>query len=78
MTMKPSRTVLVTGGFGFLGRACARTFQARGWRVVGIGHGRWDEADARSDGFDRWVEADVSLAGYARWIHAVRSASPAP
>jgi UDP-glucose 4-epimerase len=64
MTTAPRRSVLVTGGFGFLGRACARTFQARGFRVVGIGHGAWaDEAAAAAHGYDRWVEADVSLAG---------------
>lgn len=62
MTAAPRRSVLVTGGFGFLGRACARTFQARGYRVVGIGHGAWSAEAAAAHGYDRWVEGDVSLA----------------
>ena len=56
------KTVLVTGGFGFLGRAMARTFSQRGLRVVGIGHGAWTEDEARAHGFDVWQQSDVSLA----------------
>lgn len=60
-----NRTVLVTGGFGFLGRAVGRTFKARGCRVVGIGHGAWTDAEARAHGFDVWRQSDVSLVGLA-------------
>lgn len=56
------RTALVTGGYGFLGRAAARRFRASGYRVVGIGHGAWTESEAHAHGFDRWCQADVSLA----------------
>jgi UDP-glucose 4-epimerase len=55
------RTALVTGGFGFLGRAVARAFRQRGLRVVGIGHGVWTPDEARAHGFDAWTCADVSL-----------------
>lgn len=55
------KTVLVTGGFGFLGRAAARRFRASGYRVVGIGHGAWPADEAMKHGFDRWCESDVSL-----------------
>ncbi|MBY4896849.1 NAD(P)-dependent oxidoreductase [Cupriavidus sp. AU9028] len=33
-----SKTVLVTGAKGFLGRYVARHYAAAGWRVVGVGH----------------------------------------
>ncbi|QTN24259.1 NAD(P)-dependent oxidoreductase [Rhizobacter sp. AJA081-3] len=59
------RSVLVTGGAGFLGRAAARTFKARGWRVVGVGHGRLTPEEASAQGFDAWLTAEVSLAGLA-------------
>jgi len=63
-----TRTVLVTGGAGFLGQACARRFRAAGWHVVGLGHGRWTDDEARAAGYDRWVNAGVTaeaLAGLA-------------
>ena len=53
-------TILITGGAGFLGRACARIFHAAGWRVVGIGHGRWTVDDAHEAGYDKWVDATLS------------------
>ena len=56
------KTVLVTGGFGFLGRAAARRFRESGYRVVGIGHGGWSDSEANAHGFDKWSQADVSLA----------------
>lgn len=55
------KTILITGGFGFLGRAVAKTFKQLGYRVVGIGHGGWALQDALQLGFDVWVDADVSL-----------------
>ena len=41
-----TKTALVTGGYGFLGRAVAHKLKRQGYRVVGVGHGRW--ASARS------------------------------
>ena len=58
--MKQS-TVLVTGGFGFLGRAVAHKFKQGGYRVVGIGRGRWGAEEARAHGFDAWLDASISL-----------------
>ena len=55
------RTVLVTGGYGFLGRAVGQKFKREGCRVLGIGRGRWAPAEARSVGFDSWLDADVSV-----------------
>jgi UDP-glucose 4-epimerase len=54
-------TVLVTGGFGFLGRAVASKFKQNGCRVVGLGRGRWADEEALAHGFDRWLNASVSL-----------------
>jgi UDP-glucose 4-epimerase len=56
-----SESVLVTGGYGFLGRAVARRFKAAGFRVVGIGRGRWAPEEAAQFGFDSWLDAGVSL-----------------
>jgi UDP-glucose 4-epimerase len=54
-------TVLITGGYGFLGREVARRFKRAGFRVVGIGRGRWAPAESRSLGFDHWLDAGVSV-----------------
>jgi UDP-glucose 4-epimerase len=54
-------SVLITGGFGFLGRAVARNFKARGFRVIGIGRGHWAPEESRSRGFDVWLNAGVTL-----------------
>lgn len=55
------QTVLITGGFGFLGRATAREFKSRGFRVIGIGHGLRAGNESRSLGFDEWLAADVTM-----------------
>lgn len=59
------RTALVTGGFGFLGRAVARKLKELGYRVIGIGHGRWGPQEALAHGFDVWLDAVVSLSSLA-------------
>lgn len=56
-----TRTVLVTGGFGFLGRAVASLFKRLGYRVVGLGRGHWAAEEAAQRGFDFWLNANVSL-----------------
>lgn len=55
------QTVLITGGYGFLGRAAANKFKQLGCRVVGIGRGRWGPEEALARGFDVWLDASVSL-----------------
>lgn len=57
------KTALITGGFGFLGRATARAFKSRGYRVIGIGHGLRTGNESRSLGFDEWLTADVTMPG---------------
>ena len=55
------KIILISGGFGFLGRAVAKTYKQLGYRVVGIGHGVLVLQEALQLGFDVWVNADVSL-----------------
>jgi len=55
-----TRTVLVTGGAGFLGQACARRFRDADWRVVGIGHSNWTDEIARAVGYDHWVNGRIT------------------
>ena len=55
------QTVLITGGFGFLGRAAANKFKQLGYRVVGIGRGHWGPDEALANGFDIWLNASVTL-----------------
>src|SRR5665213_2410743 len=56
-----NKSILVTGGYGFLGRAVARRFKQQGFRVIGMGHGRWAPEEAQANGFDIWVDSGVSL-----------------
>ncbi len=55
------KVLLVTGGFGFLGRNVAKHFHSLGYQVHGIGHGNWTKAEATEYGFERFKNADVSL-----------------
>jgi UDP-glucose 4-epimerase len=51
---------LVTGAHGFIGRHVARGLARVGWRVVGLGHGGWSEAEHRAYGIATWRAGDVS------------------
>jgi UDP-glucose 4-epimerase len=55
------QTALVTGGYGFLGRAVAKKLKQTGYRVIGLGNGRWDPFQALGQGFDYWLDASISL-----------------
>ena len=76
------KNVLVTGAHGFLGRYIAKEFNSNGCKVIGIGHGTWDECEFRHYGLDRWIEADIDLNNLATLgcefdvvIHCAGSAS---
>jgi UDP-glucose 4-epimerase len=56
------KTVLITGGKGFLGRAVARKFKEYGYRVVGIGYGQFGQDDLHQHGFDLWFDLPVNMA----------------
>ena len=77
------RTIVVTGGRGFLGRHASRAAAASGARVTGIGHGQWEDAEARDWGLSAWHEGDVSPATLAAHagapeviLHCAGSGSP--
>jgi len=53
--------LLVTGGFGFLGRNIARYFKARGYTVTGLGRDLWQPQEHLEWGFDHWIHGDITL-----------------
>lgn len=52
-----TKTILITGAGGGIGRACIRHFSGRGWRVIGV-----DRADFGDDfpKNGRFIQADIS------------------
>lgn len=52
---------LVTGAYGFIGRHVARGLAARGYRVVGMGHGAWDRSEWQAWGIGEWHLSDITL-----------------
>ncbi len=55
------RTLLITGGYGFIGRYVARHFAKHGWQVIGVGHGGWEKQEWEAWGFTAWHAGDVTL-----------------
>ncbi|HVN16999.1 MAG TPA: SDR family oxidoreductase [Anaerolineales bacterium] len=55
--MTESRTVLITGAGGGIGRACIHHFAEKGWRVIGVDRADFGD-DFPRDG--RFVKADIS------------------
>jgi len=53
--------VLITGGYGFIGRNTAREFKNGGHEVLGMGHGNWCNQDYSKWGFDEWFENTITL-----------------
>jgi UDP-glucose 4-epimerase len=56
-----AKNLLVTGGFGFLGRSLANFFKSKGWRVVGIGNCPHNSDDALAQVFDTWQSGQISV-----------------
>jgi len=55
------KTVCITGAHGFLGRHTAKLFKAKGYRVIGVGHGEWGFDNPSGFGIDKWIESDVDF-----------------
>jgi UDP-glucose 4-epimerase len=56
-----NKNLLVTGGYGFLGRNVATFFAGLGYSVYGIGHGYWTEDEYSKFGFVNWSENDINI-----------------
>lgn len=50
----------ITGAHGFIGRHLARSLQADGVKVAGIGHGFWPEVEAAHYGVSYWLNGEIS------------------
>ena len=53
--------VLITGGYGFLGRNIAIEFKMAGCNVFGMGHGKWDVDEFSIWGFNEWFESTITF-----------------
>jgi len=56
--MAESKTVLVTGAGGGIGRACIRHFSEKGWRVIGVDRSDFGDDFPKNGHF---IKADISL-----------------
>jgi UDP-glucose 4-epimerase len=52
--------VWITGTRGFIGRHLASWLSRQGHTVVGIGHGPWPPAEARTWGVQRWLNGGIN------------------
>jgi UDP-glucose 4-epimerase len=53
----------VTGAKGFIGRYTARALAKGGYRVHGIGHGAWLDAERSTWGIGGWLNSSVTASG---------------
>ena len=71
--MAESKTVLITGAGGGIGRACVRHFAEKGWRVIGVDRAADSIGDARRAaeraglGNAEFVVGDVEAEEYGGW-----------
>ena len=56
-----TRSALVTGACGFIGRHVARRLADEGWHVTGLGHGLWVRESWQQWGIADWHAASVTL-----------------
>ena len=53
--------VIITGGYGFIGRHLSKHLAKQGCSISGIGHGTWSKSEWNKWGFAEWSSADVTL-----------------
>lgn len=56
-----NKKVLITGAYGFLGRYTAKSFHDAGYRVSGIGHGKWHKYEYSQWGIQDWYETTITF-----------------
>lgn len=61
----------ITGAHGFIGRHLARSLQASSYRVAGIGHGAWPEAEAARWGLSFWLNGEISASNLGQMRHTL-------
>jgi UDP-glucose 4-epimerase len=55
------KKLLITGGYGFLGRNICRHFKAKGYSVYGVGFGGVSETEFCEFDYDHWQEGSVTF-----------------
>ncbi len=60
----------ITGAHGFIGRHLARRLRVGGYRVAGIGHGVWPDAEAAQWGVSSWLNAEISACSLGQLRHS--------
>ena len=55
------KKILITGGYGFLGRALALKFKNNNNYIMGVGHGEWEQGEFKKYGFDNWQSMHINL-----------------
>ncbi len=61
--MNNSKTVLITGAAGGIGRATVSLFAQKGWRVIGVDRMPFDVAQGEAEKFPQnglFIQADIS------------------
>lgn len=59
-SIQRSKSALITGAQGFIGRHLTRSLADRGFSVFGLGHGIWPEAEASKCGVTKWINGDIT------------------
>lgn len=54
-------TILVTGGYGFIGKFLCSNLSKLGHEIISIGHGSWSKRDTLTYGVKNWMDGDVSF-----------------
>jgi UDP-glucose 4-epimerase len=55
------KTVIITGGLGFIGSNIAKEFKKNNYFVIGIGHGYADQESLKKQGFDEWYQESLTI-----------------
>jgi UDP-glucose 4-epimerase len=54
-------TILVTGGYGFIGRYLCSYLSRLGNEIISIGHGNWNKKDSFNCGIKNWMNCDITF-----------------